>query len=69
MPQVRFDPMIPVFERAKTVNALDRAATVIGLIVLLNCNISHKGRNVKMFFKSLSECYSLTHSLMELNPY
>jgi hypothetical protein len=33
MPQVRFEPTIPVFERAKTVqalDALDRAATVIG---------------------------------------
>jgi hypothetical protein len=30
MPQVGFEPTIPVFERAKTVHALDRAATVIG---------------------------------------
>jgi hypothetical protein len=30
MPQVRFEPMIPVFERMKTVHALDGAATVIG---------------------------------------
>jgi hypothetical protein len=30
MPQVRFEPMIPVFERIKAVHALDRAATVIG---------------------------------------
>jgi hypothetical protein len=30
MPQVRFEPTIPVFERAKTVHALDRAATVTG---------------------------------------
>jgi hypothetical protein len=30
MPGVGFDPMIPVFKRAKTVHALDRAATVIG---------------------------------------
>jgi hypothetical protein len=30
MPWVEFEPMIPVFERAKTVHALDRAATVIG---------------------------------------
>jgi hypothetical protein len=33
MPQVAFDPTIPVFERAKTVHALDRAATVIGSVV------------------------------------
>jgi hypothetical protein len=31
MPQVGFEPMIPVFERAKTVRALERTATVIGL--------------------------------------
>jgi hypothetical protein len=30
MPQVRFEPTIPVYEREKTVHALDRAATVIG---------------------------------------
>jgi hypothetical protein len=30
MPQVGFEPTIPVFERAKTVHVLDRAATVIG---------------------------------------
>jgi hypothetical protein len=30
MPQVGFERTIPVFERAKTVHALDRAATVIG---------------------------------------
>jgi hypothetical protein len=30
MPQVGFESTIPVFERAMTVHALDRAATVIG---------------------------------------
>jgi FAD synthase len=30
VPQVAFEPTIPVFERAKTVHVLDRAATVIG---------------------------------------
>jgi hypothetical protein len=29
MPHVGFEPMIPVLERAKTVYALDRAATVV----------------------------------------
>jgi hypothetical protein len=29
MPQVGFETTIPVFERAKTVHALDRAATLI----------------------------------------
>jgi hypothetical protein len=30
MPQVGFEPTVPVFERAKIVHALDLAATVIG---------------------------------------
>jgi hypothetical protein len=30
MPRVEFEPTIPVFKRAKTVHALDLAATVIG---------------------------------------
>jgi hypothetical protein len=30
MPRVGFEPTIPVFEREKTVHALDHAATVIG---------------------------------------
>jgi hypothetical protein len=30
MPRVRFEPRIPVFEQAKTVHAVERAATVIG---------------------------------------
>jgi hypothetical protein len=30
MPRVGFEPMIPVFEREKTVHALDLAATVMG---------------------------------------
>jgi hypothetical protein len=29
MPRMGFEPTIPVFERAKTVHVLDRAATVI----------------------------------------
>jgi hypothetical protein len=32
MPRVGFEPTIPVFERAKTVHSLDRAATVIANI-------------------------------------
>jgi hypothetical protein len=33
MPWVEFEPTIPAFERAKTVHALDRAATVIGQVI------------------------------------
>jgi hypothetical protein len=32
MSQVGFEPMYPVFERAKTFHALDRAGTVIGVV-------------------------------------
>jgi hypothetical protein len=34
MPQAGFESTIPVFSRAKTIHALDRAATVIGPVVL-----------------------------------
>jgi hypothetical protein len=44
MPQVAFEPMIPAFQQAKTVHALDRAANVIGQLIItisksniLNC--------------------------------
>jgi hypothetical protein len=41
MPRVGFKPMIAVFERAKTVHASDRAATVTGsFIYLLPRNIT-----------------------------
>jgi hypothetical protein len=33
MPRVRLEPTIPVFERAKTFRALDRAATVIDTVI------------------------------------
>jgi hypothetical protein len=36
-----FEPTIPVFERPKTVHALDRAATVIGFKDLLQKNWSY----------------------------
>jgi hypothetical protein len=42
MPSVGFEPMIPVFEPAKTVHALGRAATVIGLYIIT--------RDLKSFF-------------------
>jgi hypothetical protein len=35
MPRVGFEPTIPMFKRAKTVHALDRAATVFGFLVHL----------------------------------
>jgi hypothetical protein len=35
MPRVGFEPTTPVFERAKIVHALDRAATVIGFLLYI----------------------------------
>jgi hypothetical protein len=43
MPGVRFEPTIPVFERAKPVYALDSAATVF---VTLNYTLSLRGHVV-----------------------
>jgi hypothetical protein len=34
MPQVGFEPTIPVLRRAKTIHALDGAATVMGMSVI-----------------------------------
>jgi hypothetical protein len=34
MPQLGFEPTIPMFERAKRVYALDMAATVIGIYMI-----------------------------------
>jgi hypothetical protein len=49
MPQVGFEPKIPLFEHVKTVLALDIAATVIGVlachVVLTLCNGQHKQWN------------------------
>jgi hypothetical protein len=47
MPQVGFEPMIPVFERAKTVNALDRAAAVIGFRLCIPKQIHLKIHAIK----------------------
>jgi hypothetical protein len=35
---LRLEPTVPVFERAKTVHALDRAATVIGTMIIIGEN-------------------------------
>jgi hypothetical protein len=35
MPQMGFEPTIPVFQKQKAVHALDRAAAVIGLVKIL----------------------------------
>jgi hypothetical protein len=38
IPRVGFEPTIPVFQQAKTVNALDRAASLIYLLYLKVCD-------------------------------
>jgi hypothetical protein len=55
MPRIKFEPATPVLQRAKTVHALDRAATMIdyGLlssiiipaIIISPCVTEHKTRN------------------------
>jgi hypothetical protein len=50
MPRIGFESTIPAFERGKTVHALDRAATVIGCVILLRTVIRQKYR------KSRSSC-------------
>jgi hypothetical protein len=40
MPRVGFESTIPVFERAKTVHALNRATTVIGGVYTKDINLS-----------------------------
>jgi hypothetical protein len=53
MPQVRFEPTVPGFERAKTVHALDRTATVIGIIEAYYTEIvgsvSSEARNDRLY--------------------
>jgi hypothetical protein len=46
MPLVGFELTIPVFERAKTIHALNRAATVIGMLIY-------------QYFESMSEKFSV----------
>jgi hypothetical protein len=49
---VGFEPMIPTFEQAKTVHALDRAATVIDPIH------TYTYRNIKMDFHTKGIYYN-----------
>jgi hypothetical protein len=50
MPQMEFEPTILAFERAKTVHALDRVATVTGFTLLeINFNISL--RSTHLFYQ------------------
>jgi hypothetical protein len=58
MPEVGFEPTIPVSERAKTFRALDRAASVISIVIELNFNSYLPIRTAtlhKMFSSALNE--------------
>jgi hypothetical protein len=57
MPRFGFEPTIPVFERAKTVHALDRAATAIGTIVLLLEKLSVEGNEIKINLPATKSVY------------
>jgi hypothetical protein len=46
MPQVRFEPKIPVFERAKIVRALERATTLMEFVISSRKFVQHE----KFFF-------------------
>jgi hypothetical protein len=48
MPRVRFEPTTPVFERTKTIHALDGGATVIGLSNILHAYISFLSENSEL---------------------
>jgi hypothetical protein len=45
MPRVGFQPTTPVFERAKTVHVLDRAATVIDVLFIYGRYITDEQAN------------------------
>jgi hypothetical protein len=54
MDPVGFELTTPVFERAKTVHALDRAATVIGMLAYkVHINVLAKNKNVLWFYTKL----------------
>jgi hypothetical protein len=68
MPRVGFERMTPVFKQAKTIYALDRAATVIGCSQYTNILISsvYRGCNVLLNYELLSSNPGLcmTHKLI-----
>jgi hypothetical protein len=49
MPRIWFERTIPVFERAKTFRALDRAATVTGLVTFTLSKYIFTFRNVQTY--------------------
>jgi hypothetical protein len=62
MPRAGFEPTIPVFERAKTVHALDGVATVIGLVKLATTNYDYDDKLETMLMTQLV-CSALPRNL------
>jgi hypothetical protein len=64
MLRVGFEPTIPVFERAKTVHVLDRAATVIGKCLYYNFKVLYAVRStvrnhcLYLFYKVAFKIYN-----------
>jgi hypothetical protein len=58
MPGVGFESTVPAFERAKTVHALNRAATVIGISTRLHGVVSQK---IVLFIVTTTRTSILTH--------
>jgi hypothetical protein len=57
MPWVGFEPTIPAFKRAKTVHALDCAATLIGILPYTSLNIHHIEKKVRRKSLCIFLCY------------
>jgi hypothetical protein len=76
MPPMGFELTIPVFERAKTVHALDRAATEIGKFTnteayiqsvrmkyaLFYCSIAHKLKGAGIKIRHIRVCHMVKFS-------
>jgi hypothetical protein len=67
MPRVGFEPTIPVFERAKTVHALDRAATVIGYNFIQDHMISSLLHPTTVFRTLLTNIVKLYYPFMAID--
>jgi hypothetical protein len=57
---VGFEPTIPAFEREKTVHAIDRAATVIGVHILIDLKCVEELKYCPHISRNGNFCYSFT---------
>jgi hypothetical protein len=64
MPRVGFEPTTPVFERAKTVHALDRTVTVIGHFSTLLTLNKFKTMLVATLLKNLTTCFLYIYNIV-----